>query len=126
MISCWNRMVACLSLGRTPQPLRISGLTMVAEPILPKLMLLPVTAAQVSPLRELAAGFVRSQSTILFPLSVQPRLVTTDTIVAAGFDDVYGASLAAYARYLPQLNFTAVLPLPKTSYATPTRGVMSL
>ena len=48
------------------------------------------------------------------------------TVSAAGLLDVYGASFAAYARYLPQLNFTAVLPVPKTSYAAPTRGVMSL
>ncbi len=29
-------------------------------------------------------------------------------------------------RYLPTLTLTAVLPVPKTSYAAPKRGVMSL
>src|SRR6516164_9730757 len=32
----------------------------------------------------------------------------------------------APCRYLPTLTLTAVLPLPKTSYAAPMRGVMSL
>ena len=108
-------MVDCVSPGRTPQPLRIAGSTMVADPVLPKLTLLPATAAQVSPPRTFSAGLLRSQSTILLPLSVQPRLVTLWTIVTAGLLEVYGASLAAYTRYLPQLNFTAVLPLPNTS-----------
>jgi len=52
--------------------------------------------------------------------------MTLRTTVAPGFVDVYGESFAAYARYFPKLNFTAVLPVPKTSYATPTRGVRSL
>src|SRR6185436_16777033 len=33
---------------------------------------------------------------------------------------------SAAARYLPTFTFSAVLPLPKTSYATPPRGEMSL
>src|SRR5262245_54013229 len=74
-----------------------------------------------------AAAFSRSQSTTRSrSLSVQPRVCTLRTTVAPGFVEVYGASFAAYARYFPKLNFTAVLPVPKTSYATPTRGVKSL
>src|SRR5215471_5414518 len=123
MISCCTRIVVCLSLGRTPQPLRIAGLTIVAAPVLPKLAKLPVAAAH-SPL---AAALSRLQSTTLLLLvSCQPRFVTLETTVTAGLLEVYGASFEAYARYLPQLNFTAVLPVPKTSYATPMRGVMSL
>ena len=33
---------------------------------------------------------------------------------------------SAAARYLPKFTLTDVLPLPKTSYAAPNRGVMSL
>ena len=95
---------------------------------MPKLRLLPVTAAH-SPL---AFGFSRSQLTTRSPLppaataAFQPRFATLRTIVAPGFVDVYGESFAAYARYLPQFILSAVFPLPKTSYATPTRGVRSL
>ena len=34
--------------------------------------------------------------------------------------------MPAAVRYLPMFHFTEVLPLPKTSQATPQRGVTSL
>ena len=41
--------------------------------------------------------------------------MTLRTTVTPGFVEVYGESFAAYARYRPQLNLSAVLPLPNTS-----------
>src|SRR5688500_4640413 len=102
---------------------------MVAAPGLPKLASLPITTAQVStcPVAgPCAALFSRSQSTTLSPsLSVQLRL-TVATIVAPRLVDVNGGSFEAKPRYLPQRSFSAVRPLPNTSYPTPTRGLMSL
>src|SRR5215203_4964770 len=98
MTCCCTVKVYCVSPGRTPQPLSTPGSTIVAPPGLPKLAWVDDAAAH-SPLR---AGFSRSQSTTLSLLkSVQPRLSTLRTIVAPGFVDVYGKSLAAYDRYLP-------------------------
>src|SRR5262245_12473456 len=102
---------------------------MVAAPGCPKLASFPITAAQVStcPVAgPCAALFSRLQSTTLSPsLSVQSRL-TVATIVAPRFVDVNGGSFEAKPRYLPHRSFNAVLPLPKTSYPIPTRGLMSL
>src|SRR5262245_50330209 len=102
-----------------PQPLRIAGSTLVAAPILPKLALLPVAAGQVSTdpvvVGLWAAGFSRSQSTTQSrSLSVQPRDADA-TSVAAGLLDVNGGSFEAKQRYLPELNFTAAVPLANTS-----------
>src|SRR5436189_2549791 len=119
MTCCCTVTVICVSPGRTPQPLSTAGSTCEAEPELPKLRLLPVTAAH-SPLR---SGFSRLQSTTRSPLppaatdAFHWRFKTLRTIVAPGLVDVYGESFAAYARYLPQFALRAVLPLPNTSYA---------
>src|SRR5262249_55924784 len=105
MISCWMRIVDCVSPGRTPQPLSIAGSMIFVAFALPKLMLLPASAPHVSmvPVAGLwPAGFDRLQSTtLLLLLSVQGRAVTLDWIVTAGLLDVYGASFAPYARYRP-------------------------
>src|SRR3954468_14672628 len=103
MTCCWIVQVNCVSPGRTPKPFRTESpqpfdtipsapQTFVAPPSCPKLRSFPANAEH-SPLR---SGFNRLQSTTLLPLlSVQPRLFTVRTIVAPGFVDVYGESLAA-------------------------------
>src|SRR5213593_951636 len=117
MISCCTVAAHWLSPGRRFHPCSTAGLTTVAAPAWPKLAWLPSTAAQVSPPGVLCAPILRRlQSTTLLLLpSTQPRVVTSRTIVNPGLVDVYGGSFAAYARYRPQLPFSAVLPLPNTS-----------
>jgi hypothetical protein len=45
--------------------------------------------------------------------------------VTPGLLMVYASPAYALCRYLLTFTFSAVLPLPKTSYAAPIRGVMS-
>src|SRR5262249_62309774 len=97
--------------------------------IWPQLSMLPVVAGLC------ANGFVRLQSGVKLPLlSVHVRITFGLPNAAAlppgmrsdGF--ALGTRLPTLApcRYLPRLSFSDVLPLPKTSYAAPMRGVMSL
>src|SRR4029450_244907 len=120
-------MPNCQSYGRTPQPWSTSGFTTVGLNGFPKvevsqapqLSTLPVVVGDCAP--ELR----RSQSTTKsLSLSCQERSVVCEN-VTAGFAMVYCASLLAACRYLLTFTLSDVLPLPKTSYAAPMRGVMS-
>src|ERR1700730_3440634 len=82
-----------------------------------------------------ANGFVRLQSGTKLPLvSVHVRVADGLPNVAAappgmrsdGFAPDTRLPTLAPCSYLPPLTLSAVLPLPKTSYAAPIRGVMSL
>src|SRR5216117_2781059 len=94
----------------------------------------PNSRVSICPHSPLRSGFVRLQSGTRFWLvSPHERLVDGGKmpppppgIRSAGFA-VYARLLTlAPCRYFPRLTFSAVLPVPNTSYAAPIRGVMSL
>jgi hypothetical protein len=73
----------------------------------------------------LGARFVRSQSATKSPSeSVHVRVVLL-TCVLTGFGSCAMLFKPWPARYLFTLTFTAVRPVPNTSYTAPIRGVMS-
>src|SRR5205823_8016085 len=121
--SCCTVTLYCQSYGRMPQPCIVSGLTIVAPNGLPKFRF--VHGPQTSPpAAELSSAvlLVSTQSTRKFLFeSVHDRFVVCWN-VTAGLPIVYCASLFAACRYLLTFTFTDVLPLPKTSYATPILG----
>src|SRR5262252_2731249 len=110
-----------------PQPWSTSGFTVVVLNGLPKFELSHGPQVSMLPVvvGDCAAGFFKSQfTTKSLLLSVQARLVVCWNVTAP-FAMVYCASLLAACRYLLTFAFSDVLPLPKTSYAAPIRGVMS-
>src|SRR5580765_3174330 len=138
MICCCTETPYDQSDGRTPQPLTTPGSkfapTKLLDPndtllTLPQVSMLPVVVGLC------AFTFCRLQSTMKLPLlSVQLRVTFGLPNAAAappgmrsdGFAFASRLPTLAPCRYLPALTLSAVLPVPKTSYAAPTRGVMSL
>src|SRR5262245_42898212 len=97
--------------------------------IWPQVSMLPVVVGLC------ASGFARSQSGMkLLLASVHVRFTDGLANPAAAPPGIRSDGLAcesrlptlAPCRYLPTLTFSAVFPLPSTSYAAPIRGVMSL
>src|SRR5215472_1994219 len=116
------------SYGRSPQPVRIAGSYVLLKTGLAKFKLLiwPQKSPPVGR-RSCASGLLRSQSGLKFLFASVHARVTDVEMRDNGFVNAPVIELpSAAARYLPMLNFTDVLPLPKTSYATPNLGVMSL
>src|SRR5690349_6655192 len=138
MSCCWTDALNDQSDGRTPHPLSRPGSmfapTKLLEPnavllIAPQVSMLPVVAGLC------AFTFCRLQSTWKLPfVSAHVRVTFGLPNAAAAPPGIRSDGLAfdtrlptlAPCRYLPALTFTAVLPVPKTSYAAPKRGVMSL
>src|SRR5712671_2575044 len=138
MICCCTDTPNDQSDGRTPQPLSTPGSKLAPtnwfEPnatllTTPQVSMLPVVAGLCG------FGFCRLQSGTLFPLVSVHARVTFGLANAArappgmrsdGFEFAARLPTLAPCRYLPMLTFRAVLPVPKTSYAAPKRGVMSL
>jgi hypothetical protein len=99
----------------------------VSKTDLPKLVF--ATAAHKSPplaRRSCSALFDRSQSGLKLPFaSVQARVAVVE-IREVGRLAMKSPPFCAASRYRPMLNFSAVLPSPNKSIATPPRGVRSL
>src|SRR5262249_21800741 len=137
MICCCTEALNDQSDGRTPQPLSRPGSmfapTKLLEPnavllIAPHVSMLPVVAGLCAfTLSRLQSGMK------LLLVSVHVRVTFGLPNAAAAPPGIRSDGFAletrlptlAPCRYLPVLTLTAVLPLPKTSYAAPKRGVMS-
>src|SRR6185312_7809037 len=118
-ICCWTLAPKPQSPGRTPQPPTSFGSRSLVNALVPD----PVLPWPHSPL---AAWFSRSQ------LGTKSRFVSVQVRAEVPCRRPLGRSVAyarpfwAAWRYLPALTLIDVLPLPNTSIARPTRGVMSL
>src|SRR5215813_4339895 len=116
------------SYGRMAQPFRIAGSYVLLKTGFAKFRLL--ICPQKSPpegRKSCASGLLRSQSGLKFLFASVHVRVTEVEMRDSGLVNAPVIELpSAAARYLPMLNFTDVLPLPKTSYARPNRGVRSL
>src|SRR5437867_2383929 len=89
-----------------------------------------------APHSRLAAGFKRLQSGTRFPLRGSPAgkklvsfhdrvvLVARRTTGLSSYSPPPPGPFATNCVYLPRLTFTAVLPVPNTSYTKLIRGVM--
>src|SRR4051812_47826436 len=128
MSCCWTATLYDQSDGRTPQPLSRPG-SMFA----PTNWLEPNSTLLMPPHSPLAAGLVSTQSGVkLLFASAHVRVTLGLPNAAAAPPGMRSDGLALDARlptlapwrYLPALAFSAVLPVPNTSYAAPTRGVM--
>src|SRR5438128_827297 len=85
---------------------------------------LPKLALDNAPHSPLAATLERSQSGMKFPfVSVHLRLALLTAETIGLIKSLYPVVTAC--TYRPTLAFTAVLPVPNRSKATPTRGLMS-
>src|ERR1043166_326781 len=112
-------MPYCQSRLRVPQPLRTAGLTVVVWLNEPQL------SADHAPHSPLATGFRKSHCATRSPLGSDHARLIEVTSVEPALLIVYASPVQAPCRYSPTFPLSAVLPLPKTSKAAPSRGVMS-
>src|SRR5205814_2190541 len=116
---CWMPADACQSNARTPQPCNRSGSHLVIEPSVPN------ARFESAPHSPLAPALVRLQSGTKFPLASDHVRFALVTSAFAGLRD-RATEVPTDCTYRPSENLRAVLPLPKRSYAAPSRGEMSL
>src|SRR6185436_3768503 len=128
------------SYGRVPQPLRIAesyvvvGVLKLAKFGLPAPQMSPPVAELLTavigmtPLtRQSTTKLVFTSFQVLPPVAAVPFGLLLVWKFASGFVRPPVIELpSAAARYLPKLNFSAVLPVPNTSSTTAPRGVRSL
>src|ERR1044071_4337851 len=128
------------SYGRAPHPLRMAGSYVVVGVL--KFAKFALPAPQMSPpVAELFTAVIgmtplTRQSTtklvlrsvhVLPPVAAVPLGLLLVWKLASGLVRPPVIELpSAAARYLPKLNFSAVLPVPNTSYTTAPLGVRSL
>src|SRR5437868_6821819 len=118
-ISCCTLTPYCQSRLRVPQPWRTAGLTVVVCANEPQLR------ADHAPHSPLAAGLRKLHSATRLPLGSDHERLIEVTSDEPGLLMMYASPVHAPCRYSPTLTFSAVFPLPKTSYVAPMRGVMS-
>src|SRR4051812_10317971 len=104
--------------GRVPQPVTYLGSKLRLKTGWPSVWL---SRAPHSPF---FAALLRLQFTTKSPLSVHVRVVLI-TVRISGFMSRSLLFAVIASMYLPRLNFSAVFPFPKRSYAKPIRGVRS-
>src|SRR4029077_5864069 len=106
-----------------PQPSSTAGFNTVAVAIDPKFVTSHAPHRSPPDARlSWAARLLRLQSGVKFLLPSTHERVVVWTNVAAGLAVWYWPSLLAVCQYLARFTLMAVLPVPKMSYAMPTRG----
>src|SRR5580765_6373 len=120
MTSCWTDIPSPQLYGRVPQPVTNPGSKVRENTGSPRFLL------SMAPHSRFFSVLLRSQfGTKSLFRSVHNRVVLT-VVRVSGFMSRSLLVAVTACMYFPRLNLTAVLPFPKTSYATPMRGVTSL
>src|SRR5712671_603063 len=120
MTSCWTVTPSPQLYGRVPQPVTNPGSKVRENTGSPRFLL---SIASHSPFFAVLLRLQFGTKSLL--VSVQTRVVLTVVRVNGFMSRSLFVAVTA-CMYFPRLNLSAVLPFPKTSYATPMRGVTSL